>query len=239
MVEVFIERLRALPREQRQLLSGSTGTAVQPAATQSGAGAQCRRCFPLAARTAWRPRSTSASARMAVRFETAPELVCGARATVDGQKLAWSVADYLSTLAQDATASQRRTRQRRSEHRRMPTDSLLPDLDRAFEACDGRARRSCRSSTPREIGTITSVSTGIATVSGLAWGGIRGAHPVSRRTVRHRVQHGRGRNRRGAARGLRSPSGRRRSHPDGPGHGCGSRRGAPRAGHRPARPTAR
>jgi F-type H+-transporting ATPase subunit b len=38
---------------------------------------------------------------VAVRFETAPELICGVELTVDGEKLAWSVADYLSTLARD------------------------------------------------------------------------------------------------------------------------------------------
>jgi hypothetical protein len=31
-------------------------------------------------------------------------LVCGFELAVDGIKLAWSVADYLSTLAQDAAA---------------------------------------------------------------------------------------------------------------------------------------
>ena len=40
---------------------------------------------------------------MVVRFESAPELVCGLELSVAGQKLAWSVADYLSSLAQDAT----------------------------------------------------------------------------------------------------------------------------------------
>jgi len=38
---------------------------------------------------------------LAVRFETFPELICGVELTVDGEKLAWSVADYLSTLARD------------------------------------------------------------------------------------------------------------------------------------------
>jgi F-type H+-transporting ATPase subunit b len=38
---------------------------------------------------------------IAVRFETSLELICGIELTVDGEKLAWSVADYLSTLARD------------------------------------------------------------------------------------------------------------------------------------------
>jgi F-type H+-transporting ATPase subunit b len=39
-----------------------------------------------------------------VRFETAPELICGVELTVDGVKLPWSVADYLSSLAQNLAA---------------------------------------------------------------------------------------------------------------------------------------
>jgi F-type H+-transporting ATPase subunit b len=36
-----------------------------------------------------------------VRFETSPETVCGVELTVDGVKLAWSVADYLASLASE------------------------------------------------------------------------------------------------------------------------------------------
>jgi F-type H+-transporting ATPase subunit b len=43
-------------------------------------------------------------ANVAVRFETSPELICGVELRVDGEKLAWSVADYLATLARDVAA---------------------------------------------------------------------------------------------------------------------------------------
>ena len=43
-------------------------------------------------------------ANVMVRFETAPETVCGVELTVDGIKLAWSVADYLASLAQHVAA---------------------------------------------------------------------------------------------------------------------------------------
>jgi F-type H+-transporting ATPase subunit b len=33
-----------------------------------------------------------------VRFETAPDLVCGIELTTNGQKVAWSIADYLASL---------------------------------------------------------------------------------------------------------------------------------------------
>ncbi len=37
-----------------------------------------------------------------VRFETTPDLILGLELSTDGVKLAWSVSDYLSTLARDA-----------------------------------------------------------------------------------------------------------------------------------------
>jgi F-type H+-transporting ATPase subunit b len=39
-----------------------------------------------------------------VRFETATELICGVELTVDGEKLAWSVSDYLASLGRDVAA---------------------------------------------------------------------------------------------------------------------------------------
>ena len=38
------------------------------------------------------------SAKIRVRFETAPDLVSGIELTANGQKVAWSIADYLASL---------------------------------------------------------------------------------------------------------------------------------------------
>ncbi len=38
------------------------------------------------------------SANIRVRFETAPDLVSGIELTANGQKVAWSIADYLASL---------------------------------------------------------------------------------------------------------------------------------------------
>ena len=35
---------------------------------------------------------------MQVRFETAPEVISGIELTANGQKLAWSIADYIAAL---------------------------------------------------------------------------------------------------------------------------------------------
>ena len=36
-----------------------------------------------------------------VRFETAPDLVCGIELTANGQKIAWSISDYLNSLKEN------------------------------------------------------------------------------------------------------------------------------------------
>jgi F-type H+-transporting ATPase subunit b len=38
------------------------------------------------------------SAEVHVRFETAPDLISGIELTTNGQKIAWSIADYLASL---------------------------------------------------------------------------------------------------------------------------------------------
>jgi F-type H+-transporting ATPase subunit b len=43
------------------------------------------------------------SAEVRLRFETAPDLVGGIELTTNGQKVAWSIADYLASLEQAVT----------------------------------------------------------------------------------------------------------------------------------------
>ena len=93
MIEVLIERLRALPKQQQLALTGAT-ILIRSAHDPSAAGrtrleAAIHECL---------------DANVVVRFDTAPELVGGLDLSVDGIRLAWSVSDYLSTLAQDAAA---------------------------------------------------------------------------------------------------------------------------------------
>jgi len=38
------------------------------------------------------------SAEISIRFETAPDLISGIELTANGQKVAWSIADYLASL---------------------------------------------------------------------------------------------------------------------------------------------
>ena len=43
-------------------------------------------------------RDPRASAEIPVRFETAPDLVCGIELAANGQKVGWSIADYLTSI---------------------------------------------------------------------------------------------------------------------------------------------
>lgn len=102
MIEVFIARLRDLPQEQ--LRSGPAGIVGQSAPTQT---ALVRSAFDLP--DAGRASIEAAiherlGPRVTIRFETSAEVVCGVELTVDGLKLAWSIANYLSSLAQVVTA---------------------------------------------------------------------------------------------------------------------------------------
>jgi F-type H+-transporting ATPase subunit b len=96
MTEVFIRRLGEMPSEQKALLN--------PLARKNGAAAQLRSAFEL---TAAMRASLEAAVRQCLGadtqldFQILPSLVCGIDLSVQGQKIAWSVADYLGLLARD------------------------------------------------------------------------------------------------------------------------------------------
>ena len=141
-----------------------------------------------------------------VQFQNAPELVSGIELSANGQKVAWSIADYLATLARTATellhddaASESTPYAKpqldlRSEaipsQEPKPSPGRSVNLNTELNRCPRRRRRAiekvARQSTrhvrprvpgisrtldaftprltPREVGTITSVSVGIAKV---------------------------------------------------------------------------
>lgn len=98
MVEVLIGRLQALPDAQRRALAGNPAVAQTVLVRSAGDS-----CPESRAKLEAAIREVLGST-VVCHFETAPELVCGLELSVTGQKLAWSVADFLSTLTHDATA---------------------------------------------------------------------------------------------------------------------------------------
>jgi F-type H+-transporting ATPase subunit b len=116
MIEVFIARLRGLPEKQRLALARAgmeSGAAIEVASsaadfhTDPGRLTLVRSAFELPPARRAKVEAAireSLGENLAIRFETSSEFVCGVELTVNGMKLAWSIADYLSSLAQDVTA---------------------------------------------------------------------------------------------------------------------------------------
>jgi F-type H+-transporting ATPase subunit b len=93
MTSVFVDRLHALDSQAKAGVAASLKTASQPALVRSAFD------LPAAQRAVLQKALNEAfSADIQLRFETAPNLVSGIELTANGQKLAWSIADYLSSL---------------------------------------------------------------------------------------------------------------------------------------------
>jgi len=101
MVEVFTRRLQAMDDPAKAVLAEAFKTASEPALVRSAFE------LPAGQRTAIQKTlnetfmadlSTPLRTGIDIRFETVPELVAGIELSVNGQKLAWSIADYLASL---------------------------------------------------------------------------------------------------------------------------------------------
>jgi F-type H+-transporting ATPase subunit b len=95
MGEAFTRRLRTLDAQLKALLGAALQASAEPAVLRSSFD------LPAAERaTIQNALNETFSAEVRVRFVTAPDAVCGIELTANGQKLAWSIADYLQTLEQ-------------------------------------------------------------------------------------------------------------------------------------------
>jgi F-type H+-transporting ATPase subunit b len=93
MGKVFTRRLRTMDDKAKECLAEALKTAAEPALVRSVFD------LPTEQRAAIQNAlNETFSAEVRVRFETAPDLVCGIELTANGQKLAWSIADYLASL---------------------------------------------------------------------------------------------------------------------------------------------
>lgn len=93
MAEVFIQRLRALDGAAKAGFAEALDSAAGPALVRSAFD------LPEAQRAAiGNALDETFSASIQVEFVAAPELVSGIELATNGQKLAWSIADYLDSL---------------------------------------------------------------------------------------------------------------------------------------------
>ena len=107
-----------------------------------------------------------------VQFETAPDLVSGIELSTNGQKVAWSIADYLASLEKGVdellkAQPKAEAKDRGKTPMNMEPESLQNVFDSAFAGIRQAREAFTPQLTPREVGTITSIATGIAKVSGL------------------------------------------------------------------------
>jgi F-type H+-transporting ATPase subunit b len=98
MGEVFVQRLRALTVAAKEQLAAALKTSTQPARVCSAFD------LPPSQRSAIESAVKETFAvETQVQFETLPELVSGIELSTGGQKVAWSIADYLGTLEKSAS----------------------------------------------------------------------------------------------------------------------------------------
>jgi F-type H+-transporting ATPase subunit b len=91
--EVFNRRLREMDGQTKAGLAEALKTASGPALVRSAFD------LPAEHRAAIQNAlNETFSAEIHVRFETAPGLISGIELTTNGQKVAWSIADYLGSL---------------------------------------------------------------------------------------------------------------------------------------------
>jgi F-type H+-transporting ATPase subunit b len=91
--EVFTRRLREMDAQSKAGLAGALTTASDPALVRSA--------FDLPAEqraTIQNALNETFSTEIRVRFETAPDLIGGIELIANGQKVVWSIADYLTSL---------------------------------------------------------------------------------------------------------------------------------------------
>ncbi|MDP4029090.1 MAG: F0F1 ATP synthase subunit delta [Gallionella sp.] len=93
LADVFARRLREMDEPAKKSIGESLKTAAEPALVRSAFD------LPEAQRAAIQQTlNQTFSAEINIRFETTPELISGIELTSNGQKVAWSIADYLVSL---------------------------------------------------------------------------------------------------------------------------------------------
>jgi F-type H+-transporting ATPase subunit b len=96
---VFTDRVRALNGPAKAGLAAALKTASEPALVRSAFD------LPAAQRAAIQDAlDQTFASTITIRYETAPELVSGIELSANGQKVAWTIADYLGSMEQGVDA---------------------------------------------------------------------------------------------------------------------------------------
>jgi F-type H+-transporting ATPase subunit b len=100
MSAVFVQRLRALNGTAKEQMAAAFKTATQPASLRSAFDLP-----PEQHAAIQKAVNETFSAGIHIQFETAPEIVSGIELSANGQKVAWSIAEYLELLEKSANAA--------------------------------------------------------------------------------------------------------------------------------------
>jgi len=136
MGEVFTRRLHELTGEAKESLAKALKTAADPALVRSAFD------LPPEQRAAiQKALNETFAAEIHVRFETAPDLVSGIELTTNGQKVAWSIADYLASLEKgvDELLKEKENREAKAK---TPSDLTPQIAKRAYELYEQQGRKS-------------------------------------------------------------------------------------------------
>jgi F-type H+-transporting ATPase subunit b len=99
MGEVFTRRLREMDGKAKETLGKALKTSSEPALVRSTFDMPTEQRAEIQ-----NALNETFSAEVRVRFEAAPDAVCGIELTANGQNVAWSIANYLTSLDQKVGA---------------------------------------------------------------------------------------------------------------------------------------
>jgi F-type H+-transporting ATPase subunit b len=134
--EVFTRRLRGMDGQAKAGLAAALKTASDPALVRSAFD------LPAEQRAAIQSAlNETFSAEIHLRFETAPDLISGIELTTNGQKVAWSIADYLVSL--EKGVDELLKEKDKPEAKAKTSSDLTPQIaTRAYELYEQRGRKS-------------------------------------------------------------------------------------------------
>jgi F-type H+-transporting ATPase subunit b len=136
--EVFTRRLRTMDGKTKEGLAEALKTASEPALVRSA--------FDLPAEqraTIQNALNETFSAEIHVRFETAPDLVSGIELTTNGQKVAWSITDYLASL-EKGVDELLKEKDKAEVQAKKPSDLTRQIGKRAYELYEEQGRKEGR-----------------------------------------------------------------------------------------------
>jgi len=138
MGEVFTRRLREMDGKAKAGLGEALKTATAPALVRSAFDlpAEQRAVIQSALNEAF-------SADIHLRFETAPDLISGIELTTNGQKVAWSIADYLASLGKGVDELLKEKDKAEAQAKK-PSDLTRQIGKRAYEFYEEQGRKEGR-----------------------------------------------------------------------------------------------